>query len=65
MSGRPKRRSSSKRPRGKVRILTIPPELDAWLVEHTKQRGASSVQETVRQILAAARVSGEQNAART
>ena len=43
-----------------MRMLTLPQELDDWLVEHTKKRGASSIQETVRQILTAAKTSEQE-----
>lgn len=52
-----------KRERGKTLMLTLPQEMEDWLVEHTKKRGASSVQETVRQLLAAAKSEQEQQAA--
>jgi hypothetical protein len=60
----PKRKNSvHKKPRGKMRMLTLPQELDDWLIEHTKKRGASSIQETVRQILTAARATEQEQQA--
>jgi hypothetical protein len=47
----------TKKPIIKPRMLRLPQELDDWLVEYTKERGAASVQETMRQILTAARAS--------
>jgi hypothetical protein len=55
-----KPKTPPKKPQGRPRMLRLPPELDDWLVEHTKQKGAASIQETVRQILTAARASEQQ-----
>jgi len=54
--------TKKKRPRGKVWIQTVPPDIGEWLEGRTEKVGATSVQETVRQILAAARMA-EQEAA--
>lgn len=44
-------------------MLTVPKDLSEWLVESTKKRGASSVQETVRQMLTALRTSEQEQQA--
>lgn len=58
-----RKKSQSKRPRGETILLTVPQDLKSWLAEHTKKRGASSIQETVRQILSAARTSEQEQQA--
>lgn len=57
------KKSQYKKTRGTMRMLTLPQELDDWLAENTKKRGASSIQETVRQILTAVRASEQEQRA--
>lgn len=60
---RRRKNSQTKRLRGETILLTVPQDLKDWLAEHTKKRGASSIQETVRQILTAAKVSEQEKQA--
>lgn len=51
-----KRKTPTKKPSGIPRLVRLPPDLDAWLVEKTeKDKDAYYVQETIRNILKAAR----------
>jgi len=44
-----------RKPSGIPRLVRLPPDIDAWLVEKTKQDDRFYVQEIIRDILKAAR----------
>jgi len=53
---RAKRKTQPRKPSGIPRLVRLPPDIDAWLVEKTqKDESVYYVQETIRNILKAVR----------